>query len=145
MYDEEAMAYACRVLNGSGFKVWCYLLKNKDGILWDISPADAEKRWGISKSTFHDGLRELQTKGFIDFEEGIIHQKSIKPECEIHTSTRRNKPYEIRIGSDTETAQEPYENQYRNNITNNKTDNNDDTFNDAVESIVCQPEDEFIF
>lgn len=33
MYDEEAMAYACKVLNGSGFKVWCYLLKNKDGIL----------------------------------------------------------------------------------------------------------------
>ena len=144
IYGEDEMAYACSVLNGSGFKVWCYLLKNKDGIQWDISPADAKKKWGIKRTTFHDGLRELKEKGFIDFDEGIIHQKSINQVCENRIPANENL-YDIRISPDTKNAQELYENQYRNNITNTIKINSGSILNNNVENTAYNPEEEFIF
>ena len=144
IYGEEEMAYACSVLNGSGFKVWCYLLKNKDGVIWDISPADAKKRGGIKKTTFHDGIRELVEKGFIDFDEGIIYQRSQKRLRENRTPGKDNL-YDIRTTSYADAVWDPYEKQQSNNITNNITLNNVDILNDNVENIVKPVDEEFIF
>ncbi|MBR4461305.1 MAG: hypothetical protein IKS51_01820 [Erysipelotrichaceae bacterium] len=119
-------------------------MKNKDGILWDISPADAKHKWGIKRTTFHDGLRELKEKGFIDFDENVIHQKSIYQGCENRTPSAKEL-YDIRTPSYTETEQETCENQHRNNITNNTKINKGECLNDNVEPLSFHPAEEFVF
>ena len=103
-YGKPEISDACKVLNGSGFKVWCYLLSNSDGALWNLSPSHAEKVWGIPSSTFHDGMKELREKGFI--EDGIVHQQSIYEESEIRKTKRKSNDSEIRIYSHTEFGEE---------------------------------------
>lgn len=76
LYGSEEIAKACSVLNGSAFKVWCYLLKNSSGVQWSVSPKDAENTWGIKHSTWRDGINELKEKGFLD--DKAIHLVSTK-------------------------------------------------------------------
>ena len=87
VYGKEEMGKACSELNGSAFKVWCYLLSNSDGVLWDISPAAAFNNWGIPRTTFHDGLTELKEKGYIV--DGVMHQVRINP-TEINTEDKQD-------------------------------------------------------
>ena len=136
-FDKDLMADACKVLNGSGFKVWCYLLSNQDGYEWAISPAHAEATWGIPTSTFKDGIRELKEKGFIV--DGCIHQQRIKNEDEIRL---QNKVDENRQ-EDTKSVLLEDEN-HISNINNNinNINNYKDTSSKDAGSILQHPEEE---
>lgn len=89
IYGSEEIAKACSVLNGSAFKVWCYLLKNSSGVQWNVSPKDAENTWGIAHSTWRDGINELKEKGFLD--DKAVHMISIKDEYRPEDKTKSNQ------------------------------------------------------
>ena len=138
-FDKEWMAEACGDLNGGAYKVWCYLLSNQDGYEWAISPADAEKKWGIPTSTFKDGIRELKEKGYIA--DGYIHQQRTKAKDEIRPLNRIDENRQIR----TDTVLSEDENHISNNNNNNNNINNDkDTSSENAGSIPNQPEEEVI-
>ena len=118
MYGRPEIENACKVLNGSGFKVYCYIFSNRNRFTLDISPAHAERCWGIHQSTFADGINELIEKGFIS--DGIAHQTSIKEQSE-YRETNPN------IGLNSS------ENGWSNNIYNNK-DINTEVLNTGVEN-----------
>ena len=102
--------------------------------------------WGIPSSTFHDGMKELREKGFI--EDGIVHQQSIYEESEIRKTKRKSNDSEIRICSHTEFGEDPSEIQYSNKIRNN-INNNNETLSASPESFRKKPEEkypeEFVF
>ena len=89
LYGSEEIAKACSVLNGSAFKVWCYLLKNSSGVQWSVYPKDAENTWGIKHSTWRDGINELKEKGFLD--DKAVHMISTKDENRPEYKTKSNQ------------------------------------------------------
>jgi DNA-binding MurR/RpiR family transcriptional regulator len=74
--NEESIAEAIKDLTPAQFQVWLYLAKNKDGIIWEISPRSAENCWGISESTFHKAITALKTKGYLVAKEKQPNKKS---------------------------------------------------------------------
>ena len=57
-YGIPELLNACKVLKGSGFKVYVSIFSNIDGYKKDLSPEYMIKYWGIKKSTYYDGLAE---------------------------------------------------------------------------------------
>lgn len=121
IYGKDAMATACKVLNGSGFKVWCYLLSNSKQNNWNISPAHAEATWGISRSSFSDGLNELREKGFYDNDRQVIHHESTKNIDEIQKKKRNQESVEIRTRKSTKFEKTQSEKGISNNINSENT------------------------
>lgn len=107
LYGTEEIAKACAVLNGSAFKVWCYLLSNSANVKWAISPSDAEINWGIKHSTWRDGINELKEKGFLD--DKAIHILSTKDEYRLSEKTKSDH-------SKDDIQRSKDDNQHRNNI-----------------------------
>lgn len=108
IYGKPAIGIACSQLNGSAFKVYCYLLSQKAQTYWNVSPRHAELEWGIARSTWADGMRELKEKGFVD--EYAIHMIAVHDSNEI-----RNDCMDI--------VDDECENQYSNNINNSNNNN----------------------
>ena len=135
-YDKLGISNACSVLNGSGFKVWCYLLSNIDEFKWSISPQHAENEWGIKRSTFYDGLKELEEKGFIDTDKRIIHQF-------YKSEVRTEKKSENRQESPNLGTRES-ENDHSNN-NNLKSETNNNINRDINIAVVKPKEREFVF
>jgi len=135
MYGNPEIGNACKVLNGSAFKVYCYIFANSNGFELDISPAHAEKFWGIAQSTFQDGINELLDKGFIV--NGIAHQRSTKDETEI----RKKKRYSDIRENDTKLDVECTENGKSNSKYNNK--NSIEEVLDTSVSNFDRPKDEY--
>ena len=117
IYGKDEMATACKVLNGSAFKVWCYLLSNKKQESWNISPAHAQEVWGISRSSFSDGLNELIKKGYYDPKEQIIYHSTTKDINEIRKQKRKQTNVEIREDEDTRFGSIGSEKEMSNNIS----------------------------
>lgn len=136
MLVKNDLADACKDLNGSGFKVYCYLLSNQDGYKWNISPAHAQKEWGIASSTFKDGIRELIDKGYIA--NGYIHQRKIIKEDD----NRPIKEMDENRASITDTVLSEDENCISNNNNNININNNKDTSSLNAGSILKHPEEE---
>ncbi len=139
MLVKNDLADACKDLNGSGFKVYCYLLSNQDGYKWCVSPAHAQKEWGIKTRTFKDGFNELIDKGYI--KDGYIHQRKIIEKDEI----RPIEEMDDNRQDDTDIVL--WEDEYcmsnnNNNINNNNI--NKDILNTSVENIPQHPEEEEI-
>ena len=135
-FDKDSMAEACGDLNGGAYKVWCYLLSNQDGYEWAISPADAEKRWGIPTSTFKDGIKELKEKGYIA--DGYIHQQRTKAKDEIRPMNKIDENRQFR--TDTDLLED--DNHISNNYNNNNINNDKDTSSKDAGSIPNHQEDE---
>ena len=158
-YPIEDIRVASMSLTPSAFRVWLYLLSNKAQLDWDVYPSNAEKEWGISSSSWSDGKKQLELKGFL--EKGVIHSKSTKPLSEIRKKKRKSETRKdsLEIREDTyetrENNSEIHSRNNINNITNNNIKNNIKSFpNTSVvkaqrpkdESIKpSQSEDEFIF
>ena len=133
IYGKPEICIACKVLNGSAFKVWCYLLSQKADTIWDISPKHAFNEWGISKSTFHDGINELIEKGFLD--EKAIHLASTKDESEIRKPKRKSKKNESRTSQDTNYENNLSEFDDSNNIKENNITTNKAVLDENVSNI----------
>lgn len=61
----KAMSQAMRDLTSSGFKLWCYLNKNKDGYELSLSPAAVTNFTGISRSSYLKAFKELYNKNYL--------------------------------------------------------------------------------
>ena len=135
-YDKLGIADACSSLKGSGFKVWCYLLSNIDNFEWSISPQHAENEWGIKRSTFYDGLQELEDKGFIDTDKRIIHQFY---KSEVRTEKKSENRQECaNLGTTESENNHSNNNSFKNDTNNNIKRDINIAFGDPTES-------EFIF
>ena len=62
---ERNLKEAMKDLNGATFKLYICLMTNADGYRFDISPQYIENEYGISKSSAHRALKELEEKGYI--------------------------------------------------------------------------------
>ena len=123
MIDLESLKHACKVLKGSGFKVYVYFLSQSPQEDWFVSPTNAENEWGIKRSTFYDGLEDLKNNGFFDGR--VIH---MDPESE---SEIRQEDPKIELKES--------ENGYTNNINNN-INNNASFSTSAEEALVSNKE-----
>lgn len=60
----NALSAAVQDLKGSGLKMWLYFNKNQDGYKFELSQK-ACQLWGIKKDSYYDGIRELESKGYL--------------------------------------------------------------------------------
>ena len=51
-------------MKGSGLKMWLYFNKNQNGYKVELSQK-ACQLWGIKKDSYYDGIRELESKGYL--------------------------------------------------------------------------------
>ena len=118
-YGTEEIAYACKNLKPSGFRVWLYLMSNKADVNWYISPAHARDMWGIPLSSFHDGIKELKEKGYYDEVMKEIYMTPYNKQVSVKKLSNKEKKEKERrnINYDTE------EYETRKDIRNWKLDN----------------------
>ena len=64
MMNIDALSAAVQDLKGSGLKMWLYFNKNQDGYKFELSQK-ACQLWGIKKDSYYDGIRELESKGYL--------------------------------------------------------------------------------
>ena len=64
MMNIDALSAAVQNLKGSGLKMWLYFNKNQDGYKFELSQK-ACQLWGIKKDSYYDGIRELESKGYL--------------------------------------------------------------------------------
>ena len=60
----DALQAAVQNLKGSGLKMWLYFNKNQVGYKFELSQK-ACQLWGIKKDSYYDGIRELESKGYL--------------------------------------------------------------------------------
>ena len=70
----KSMGLAMQDLSHVEFTVWCYLAKNKPGVLLAVSPQDALNWGGIKKDSFQKAIRVLKQKGYLVPKEGTTNQ-----------------------------------------------------------------------
>jgi hypothetical protein len=64
-FDHYAQQTAMVTINKIGaLKLWFYLMKNKNGITWALSPSDCEE-WGIGIDAYRTGVKELIRLGYL--------------------------------------------------------------------------------
>lgn len=95
IYGKPDIGEACMTLSYSGFRVWLYLMSQKAQVYWDISPQCAENQWGIPRTSWEDGIKELKEKGFLD--DKAVYSKSRKPFDKICKRKRNSKSVEVRV------------------------------------------------
>ena len=61
----EAFDIALKLLSPSEYKVWSYLIKNKDGYVMSFSSADCAAACGLSKSTCKNAVNRLIQLGYL--------------------------------------------------------------------------------
>ena len=119
MMNIEALQAAVRDLKGSALKMWLYLNKNQDGYSFELSQK-ACLAWGIKKDSYYDGIRELESKGYLlpIYEGSNIYNFYEKPKSEKPKDFSEN---ETRL---TDFQSRPSDFPYRNNtnITEIKQD-----------------------
>lgn len=108
-YGRDELAQACKLLNGSEFKLWIYLLAQSPNVKWTLSPSAIAKEFGIPEPTYHRVIKNLRKKGYLD-EKGIHMSIKIK---ESQNDTQPIKTIEKTSQSDD-----------RNKITNSINNNN---------------------
>ena len=64
MMNIDALSAAVQNLKGSGLKMWLYFNKNQDNHKFELSQK-ACQLWGIKKDSYYDGIRELESKGYL--------------------------------------------------------------------------------
>lgn len=66
--NNNALQSAMIDLKKSGaFKLWVYLSKNQNGFDLELSAAECQK-WGIKESSYHNAVKELIYKGYLQLE-----------------------------------------------------------------------------
>ena len=66
-------------LRPSAFTIYLYLADNRDGFLLEMSAVTIEKLFGIKKSSYHNALKELEEKGYLQKEQGNTYSFSSSP------------------------------------------------------------------
>ena len=63
--NRAAEQKAMKTLQGSAFKVWCYLRDNKNEYEFALTSIDVCPKCGISKPTYLAAVRELEAKQYL--------------------------------------------------------------------------------
>ena len=61
---------ACKVLSPAAFKLYLYLASNANGFKLALSQVAVENAIGISKSSYHRAVKELEEKGYLIHKSG---------------------------------------------------------------------------
>ena len=64
MMNIDAMQQACILLSKSALILWMYMDKNQNGYTFALSVVDAV-RWGISKRSYYNAIKELEEYGYL--------------------------------------------------------------------------------
>ena len=62
--DMDALKTAMVELDGTAFKIWMYLVRNKNGYEFALSPKAMED-WGIKKDAYYRAKKVLEDKGYL--------------------------------------------------------------------------------
>ena len=60
--DNEAAQVA---LSGKAYRVYMYFMRHQHNFVWKLFQDHTTKITGLSKSTYHEAIRELEQKGFL--------------------------------------------------------------------------------
>lgn len=71
--DNDDWQDAAARLTHGGLKLYLYLASNKDGYSVALSPADIERKIGLSDSTYRRAFKELITEGYIEQKQGNVY------------------------------------------------------------------------
>ena len=151
-YGIPELLNACKVLKGSGFKVYVSIFSNVDGYEKGLSPEYMKRYWGIKKSTYYDGLAELEEKGFLEpiipGKKYIAHQVSMFDESDIRKTERKSEKQKEGTETgieETKIGIEDSENNQSNNKKRNTKNNKNNKDRDINIAVVKPIESEFIF
>ena len=61
----ECFFKAADILNGNALKLWVYIMSNKDGYKFGLSPTDAYNKMGLDRKGYYRAVKELQDKGYM--------------------------------------------------------------------------------
>lgn len=125
-YDREALAKACKVLNGTEFKLLIYLLAQAPRIKWEISPIAIFNEFGIPEASYHRAIKGLKEKGYLDDEAIHMYPKKASSQNDDTTSIKMK----------AETSQNDNSNKIRNSISNNNF------LNASIEKVVKPVEED---
>ena len=123
-YDRNALAEACKTLNGSEFKLWVYLLAQSPDIRWVISPSAISNEFGIPESTYHRAIKGLYKKGYLDEKTVYMNSQKNRTQNESNSTKMRDKSSQ---------------NDDRNKIINNTANIHYKFLNTSVEKFGKQP------
>lgn len=65
LVNTDTIFEAARELDGTSFKVYLYLLSNKDGYIFDFSPQHIANVLGISRDSARLAFEKLERKNFL--------------------------------------------------------------------------------
>ena len=83
-------------LRPSAFTIYLYLADNRDGFLLEMSAVTIEKLFGIKKSSYHNALKELEEKGYLQKEQGNTYSFSSSPNSKkMELGTENSKKLEF--------------------------------------------------
>lgn len=86
---------AVNTLRPSAFTIYLYLADNRDGFLLEMSAVTIEKLFGIKKSSYHNALKELEEKGYLQKEQGNTYSFSSSPNSKkMESGTENSKKLE---------------------------------------------------
>ena len=62
--DMDALQRAMQELDGNAFKLWMYLVRNRDSFEFGLSPKALED-WGLKKDAYYRSKKLLEEKGYL--------------------------------------------------------------------------------
>ena len=112
-------------LRPSAFTIYLYLADNRDGFLLEMSAVTIEKLFGIKKSSYHNALKELEEKGYLQKEQGNTYSFSSSPNSKkLESRTENSKKLEY---PSVATPKNYYRELQNFDIETDNTDNTDNT------------------
>ena len=77
--DMGALQKAMAELDGTAFKIWIYLARNKNRFEFALSPKAMED-WGIKKDAYYRGKKVLEEKGYlVEGRDGLVFNEMPAP------------------------------------------------------------------
>ena len=75
---KEDIFLAAQNLKDTTFKLYMYLISNKDGYVAGLSRQDAINKIGISESSYKRGIKELEEKGYFIYSHQFVDAREGK-------------------------------------------------------------------
>lgn len=68
--NNESWHVACDTLSFSAFKLWLYMISNKDGYTFALSYEAINEAIPMSRNTYDNAIKDLRTAGYLTHVEG---------------------------------------------------------------------------
>ena len=142
-YDRQALANACKCLNGSEFKLWIYLMAQAPQTEWWISQKASESEFGILEASYHRAIKGLRNKGYL--EDDVAIYQFPKEVCNQDDNSNQIDDNDV-IKMKEDSSQSDDRNNISNSINNNSFLNtNVEKAEKTYEKIMSSKELDYIF